>query len=268
VAGAGPKTMTTSNDWPGWTEMTAVFVHGALETDQLWERVLPLVDEDSIALRLPGHGCPRPEGFSATKDAYAMWLAAALGQVADPADLVGHGWGGLLVLRLVTALDVPVRSWVVDGAGAFHPDFVVSDTERIWQTPDEGERWMSTVRSAPPASPGGAAGRLALLGVPRAQAAAIGAAFDEVMSGCVLELARSAIPNAGSGWPARTGASGAGLVILPGADQFDRDDLAQEVAHDLGAQLRRLNGLGHCWMAEAPELAANVLIQFWSSLED
>jgi len=114
---------------------------------------------------------------------------------------------------------------------------------------------MSTVRLAPPASPGGAAGRLALLGVPSAQAAAMGAALDEVMSGCVLELARSAIPN------------GAGLVVVAGADQFDRDDLAREIGRDLGAQLQRLSGLGHCWMAEAPERAASVLIQFWSSLE-
>ncbi len=247
---------------------TAVFVHGALETDRLWDRVLPLLDTESVALRLPGHAAPRPDGFPATKDAYAAWLAGCVRQVTGPVDLVGHGWGGLLVLHTVTSLELPVRSWVVDEAGAFHPDFAVSAVERTWQTPGAGERWMSAVRAAPPASPGGAAGRLALLGVPSPQAAAIGAALDDTMSRCVLDLARSAIPNARYGWPVPAGpATGTGLVIVAGADPFDQNGLAQQVALDLSAPLRRLDGLGHYWMAEAPERAAAVLAQFWSSLE-
>lgn len=185
--------------------MTVVLVHGALETDRLWDRMLPLLETDCIALRLPGHAAPRPAGFAATKDAYAEWLTGAIRQVAGPVDAVGHGWGALLVLRTVTALQVPVRSWVVDNASAFHPDFAVRDLERIWQTPDAGERWMSAARGAPPTSPGGAAGRLALLGVPSLQAAIMGAALDDTMSACVLDLARSAIPNARSGWPLPVG---------------------------------------------------------------
>ena len=247
--------------------MTAVFVHGALETDSLWHRLLPLLDADSIALRLPGHASPRPAGFPATKDAYAAWLSKAVSQVAGPVDLIGHGWGGLLVLRVVTAMEVPVRSWAVDNASAFHPDFAVSEMERIWQTPGAGERWMSAVRAAPPTSPGGAAGRLAMLGVPSSQAAEIGAALDETMSRCVLDLARSAIPNARSGWPAAGRSNGAGVVIVAGADPFDQSGHAQQVACDLRAQLRRLDGLGHYWMAEVPERAAGVLTEFWSSLK-
>jgi pimeloyl-ACP methyl ester carboxylesterase len=247
--------------------MTAVFVHGALETDRIWDRVLPRLDADSVALRLPGHAGRRPEGFAATKDAYAAWLAEAISHMASPVDLVGHGWGGLLVLRTVTVLEVPVRSWAVDSAGAFHPDFAVSDLERIWQTPGAGERWMSATRAAPPTSPDGAAGRLALLGVPSLQAGQIGAALDETMSRCVLDLARSAIPNARSGWPVPAGsATGAGLVIVAGADPFDRDGFARQVACDLKAELRRLDGLGHYWMAEVPQRAAAVLAEFWSSL--
>jgi pimeloyl-ACP methyl ester carboxylesterase len=248
--------------------MTVVFVHGALETSRLWDRLLPLLDADSIALRLPGHAAPRPDGFPADKDAYAQWLAADIGQVPGPVDLVGHGWGALLVLRAVTALDVPVRSWVVDGASAFHPDFAVGDMERTWQTPGAGERWMSAVRAAPAVSPDGAVGRLALLGVPRPQAEAMGAALDDTMSRCVLDLARSAIPNARVGWPAPPGpARGTGLVVVAGADPFDQDSLAQRVALDLRAQARRLDGLGHYWMAESPERAAAALGQFWSSLK-
>lgn len=245
----------------------AVFVHGALETHRVWDRVLPLVNENPVALRLPGHGCGRPDGFAATKDGYATWLAGAIGQAAAPADLVGHGWGALLVLRVVTALHVPVRSWVVDSASAFHPDFAVCDMERIWQMPGAGERWMSAVRDAPATSPDGASGRLALMGVPMAQATAMGAVFDDTMARCVLDLARSAIPNARSGWPLRAdGGKAPGLIIVAGADPFDHEDMARQVAVDLGAQLQRLDGLGHYWMAEAPQRAASALIQFWSSL--
>lgn len=247
--------------------MTVVLVHGALETDRLWDRMLPLLETDCVALRLPGHAAPRPEGFAATKDAYAEWLAGVIRQAAGPVDVVGHGWGALLVLRAVTALRVPVRSWTVDNASAFHPDFAVCDPERIWQTPDAGERWMSAVCGARATSPGGASGRLALLGVPSVQAAAMGAALDDTMSACVLDLARSAVPNVRSGWPPPVGpASGAGLIVVAGADPFDQDGLARKVALDLGAQWRRLDGLGHYWMAEAPERAAAVLSQFWSSL--
>jgi pimeloyl-ACP methyl ester carboxylesterase len=248
--------------------MTAVFVHGVLETERLWDRMLPFVEGAAVVLQLPGHADPRPEGFAATKDAYAAWLAAAVGQLPGPVDLVGHGWGGLLALRAVTALRVPVRSWAVDCASAYHQDFAPSDPERIWQTPGAGERWMSAVRAAPALSPGGAAGRLALLGLPRLQAAAMGAALDETMSRCVLDLARSATPNARSGWPVPASPpTGAGLIVVAGADPFELDSLAQKVAVELRARLRRLDGLGHYWMAEAPKRAAAVLVQFWSALE-
>jgi Alpha/beta hydrolase family len=257
AARARSRTLGALTDLAGGEAMTAVFVHGALETGRLWDPLRPLLDTDSIAMRLPGHAAPRPDGFPADKDAYAQWLAADLGQVNGPVDLVGHGWGALCVLR-----------WAVDGASAFHPDFAVGEVERTWQTPGAGERWMSAVRAAPAVSPGGAVGRLALLGVPRPQAEAMGAALDDTMSRCVLDLARSAIPNARAGWPTPPGpARGAGLVIVAGADPFDQDGLAQKVARDLRAQARRLDGLGHYWMAESPKRAADALGQFWSSLE-
>ena len=184
-------------------------------------------------------------------------------------DLVGHGWGGLLVLRVVTAHGACpcAAGWSTTPVLSI-PDFAVSDMERTWQTPGAGERWMSAVRAAPPTSPGGAAGRLALLGVPSPQAAAIGAALDETMSRCVLDLARSAIPNARSGWPARRPCRTAPASLSwPAPTRSTRAACAQQVACDLRAQLRRLDGLGHYWMAEAPERAAGVLTEFWSSLK-
>ena len=90
--------------------MTAVFVHGLPETARIWDPLREVLGGDSIAVELPGFGVPRPAGFSATKDAYATWLADELGRVDGPIDLVGHDIGALLVLRVVTAFDVAARS--------------------------------------------------------------------------------------------------------------------------------------------------------------
>jgi pimeloyl-ACP methyl ester carboxylesterase len=58
--------------------MPAVFVHGLPETSRIWDSLRRTLDRDSIALALPGFGTDRPAGFTATKDAYAEWLADQL----------------------------------------------------------------------------------------------------------------------------------------------------------------------------------------------
>jgi hypothetical protein len=48
-------------------------------------------------------------------------------------------------------------------------------------------------------------------------------------------------------------------------DAWD-EAMSLEVAARLGADIARLDNLNHCWMAEAPEVAAPVFERFWSSL--
>jgi len=115
-----------------------VFVHGVPETGRIWDGVRELVP-GSISLDLPGFGCPTPEGFSATKDAYAEWLEQRLRRVDGPIDLVGHDWGALLTLRIASATSVPLRSWAADIASCYQPDYVWHAGARTWQTPGEGE---------------------------------------------------------------------------------------------------------------------------------
>ena len=55
-----------------------VFVHGVPETHRIWRKVQDRIDRPSVAVSLPGFGCPRPDGFAATKDAYVDWLVAQL----------------------------------------------------------------------------------------------------------------------------------------------------------------------------------------------
>lgn len=52
-----------------------VFVHGVPETAAIWTGVRAALDEESVALSLPGFGCPRPDGFAATKDDYRRLAA-------------------------------------------------------------------------------------------------------------------------------------------------------------------------------------------------
>src|SRR5687767_15804716 len=106
--------------------MPAVFVHGVPETHRLWDTVIAnLHRDDCVALQLPGFGCPLPSGFDPHKDVYVDWLISQIEAEEDPVDLVGHDWGGGLVLRLVSLRPDLVRSWTTDCAA-------VADVEFEW----------------------------------------------------------------------------------------------------------------------------------------
>ena len=248
--------------------MVAVFVHGVPETSAIWDGVRAHVDRDSVAVSLPGFANPRPAGFAATKDAYAEWLADELGRVDGPIDLVGHDWGALLVLRIATAFPpVALRSWVVDVADIFHPDFRWHPRARLLQTPGAGEDAMKSSRGALPDSPDSFANRLAGAGVPARQAEAMAAAHDETRSRCILDLYRSAVPNVAADWWADvTGPTrSAGLVLLL-LDPPEDEARSLDVARRLGAGTERMGDLEHCWMAEDPAGTAGVLRRFWAAV--
>ena len=130
--------------------MTAVFVHGVPETPAVWSGLLAALDRpDSAALWLPGFDGVRPEGFGATMDEYVAWLVAQLEALDDPADLVGHDWGGGFVVRVVSTRPELVRSWVTDAAGVGDPEFEWHDLARIWQAPQAGEDFWEQQLAVP-----------------------------------------------------------------------------------------------------------------------
>ena len=247
--------------------MTAVFVHGFPETKRIWDSLRRVLKRESIALALPGFGTPRPAGFTATKDTYAEYLADALSGIEKPIDLVGHDVGALISLRVATAFDVPLRSFVVDVAPIFHPKFDWPERVHRLQTPGVGEELLKSMREADPENPDSTAARLAGAGVPTDEARAIGVTHDETMSRSILDFYRSAVPNVGADWwkdvNAPTRSQGL-ILLLP--DPPEEEEMSLEVARRLGAQTARLDGLNHCWMAEAPEDVGAVLQRFWSSL--
>lgn len=248
--------------------MTVVFVHGLPETSQIWDPLREVLHRESIAVALPGFGVRRPEGFSGTKDAYAEWLAEELRAVEGPVDVVGHDIGALLVMRVVSGMDVPLRSWTVDVANIFHPQFVWPERMQKLQTPGVGEEMLTIMREAESNDLQSSASRLVGGGVPRDLARVIGAAHDEVMSQSILDFYRSAIPNVAAGWWDEIAGAprSRGLVLLL-PDPPEEEAMSLEVGERLGAEFARLDGLNHCWMAEAPETVAPVLERFWSSLD-
>lgn len=245
--------------------MPVALVHGVPETDRLWEPLRAhLRRDDVVALRLPGFGCPRPEGFAATKEAYVAWLADALAELGQsgPIDLVGHDWGGGLVVRLVSLHPELVRSWVTDAAALADPAYEWHENAKMFQTPELGEELL--------------AGLVALSGEEQAQTmAAFGApegrsqgltGIDQTMADCILALYRSAV-DVGTEWePGFKDVPRPGLVVVPSDDAFLPAANTRAAAARAGARLAELPGRGHWWMLEDPEQAAELLHDFWAGL--
>jgi pimeloyl-ACP methyl ester carboxylesterase len=243
--------------------VTVVFLHGVPETSAIWDGVRAQLGRRSIALALPGFGCPRPEGFGATKEEYTAWLVGELEQLEQPVDLVGHDWGALLTLRVATAHSGVVRSWAADMPAHFHNEYEWHPLAVEWQTPGRGESYLEAARQLPDAP------RVRWLDAQSTEeAATIIAALDETAYGCILDLYRSAVPNLHADWGAEAGRPtlAPGLVLLLGSVTEDFRRLDLDVAQQLGARTTSLDGLGHDWMLEDPAAGAAALTRFWRGL--
>ena len=246
--------------------MPAVFVHGVPETPAIWNALRShLQRDDVIALQLPGFGCPRPDGFGATKEEYVAWLVGELETIAPqgPIDLVGHDWGGGFVVRLVSTRADLVRSWVCDAAGLGDVNFEWHDFAKIWQTPGEGEQFYAD-NLAIAADERGAV--FEMFGVPHDAAIALGRPLDQTMADCILALYRSAL-DVGKEWaPDFHDIARPGRILVPSDDAFLSADLSRNSAKRTGASITELDGVGHWWMLQDPERGAKVLQEFWATL--
>ena len=246
--------------------MPVVLLHGVPETPALWGPLRAVLGRsDVLAPALPGFGRPLPEGFAAAKEDYVAWLVGELEacQDAGPVDLVGHDWGGLLVVRLVSTRPDLVRSWATDAAGGGSGAWRWHPLARIWQTPGAGEAW---VRDALASAPADRAGWFVDAGVPADDALRMAGWLDETMGAAILALYRSAV-DVGEEWtPAFRDVAAPGLALIPSDDPFGRVDRAKAGAAQSGAAVADLPGLGHWWMLQDPAHAATVLTQFWAAL--
>lgn len=241
-----------------------VFLHGVPETAAIWRKVRAAVDRPSTALSLPGFGCPRPDGFPATKDAYAEWLHGELDAVGEPVDLVGHDWGAILTYRIAATHPEVLRSWVADVGNTVHPSYQWHAFAQQWQTPGDGEAWVEA-QDAQPAEERAAGYQL--FGLDPEDAEEMAGAGDRTMGECILALYRSAVPNPAADWGPWSPSERPGLVLHPSDDPFSDAAMAAEVAEALGAGFTTMEGAGHFWPYQAPAVGAAALTSFWSSLD-
>ena len=245
--------------------MPVVLVHGVPETPAVWEPLRAhLSRTDVVVPQLPGFGCPRPDGFGATKEEYVAWLVGQLETLRDdgPIDLVGHDWGGGLTVRVVSTRPELVRSWVCDAAGIGDVEFEWHEFAKIWQTPGAGEDFFATQLAS---SPEERAAVFEMFGVPAEQAARL-TGVDQTMADCILALYRSAT-EVGKEWaPDFKDIPAPGAVLVPADDPFLSEERAKSAAANAGARVIPLPGVGHWWMLQDPARGAATLEQFWSSV--
>jgi len=237
--------------------MPAVFVHGVPDTHRVWTALLArLARKDVVALSLPGFGCPVPEAFDATKEAYVDWLLGELTRLSGPIDIVGHDWGGLLVTRAVSVRPQAVRSWAVGGA-PLDPDYEWHQAARAWQTPGMGERVMESL------TPGSLQQALVAAGVPAADAMETARHVDPTMKRCILALYRSAV-RVGMEWSDDLQrVTAPGLVLWGERDPYAAARFGARLAERAGARFVSFPGCSHWWQLERPADVADELRRFW-----
>ena len=247
--------------------MPIVLVHGNPETPAIWDEMRKhLHSKDVVALAPPGFGAPVPAGFNAHADEYRDWLAAEIGKLDGPVDLVGHDWGGGHVARIAMERPELIRSWAMDIAGCFDPEYVWHDAAQAWQTPGVGEQAVSGMVSAPLEAK---VAQFQSLGMSPDAAASCAAAANEDMGRCILALYRSAAQPRMAELGAEFSKAKAkpGLVIIATEDHYTGGEtLARRSAERAGAKVARLDGLGHWWMCQDPQRGAAALNEFYSSL--
>ena len=245
----------------------AVLVHGNPETAVAWSSLVDALGHDTlVALSPPGFGAPIPDGFGATADEHVTWLVGALEEMAEPVDLVGHDRGGGHGVRVAVERPDLLRSWAVDIAGCFAPDYVWHDLAQVWQTPGAGEQAVSTMVATAMAD---LAARDEAMGMARKAAWSVAEATDEAMGRCILARYRSAaqpyLATLGRQLP-RAGVR-LGLVIAAERDAYVGGvERARRAAEQAGARLVVRGGVGHWWMLQDPEAGAGVLRDLWGGL--
>ena len=239
--------------------MPVVFVHGVPDTQRVWNAVVSRLDRsDVVTLSLPGFGCALPGGFSATKEAYVDWLLGQLTAVSGPIDLVGHDWGGLLVVRSVSLRPDIVRSWAAGGA-PLDSEYKWHQAARAWQTPEVGERVMAGL------TPAALQSALVAAGVPAADATEAAGNVDATMKQSILTLYRSAV-HAGSEWENDLRRiSAPGLILWGEDDPYASVNFGARLAERARAKFVSFPGCSHWWQLERPAEVARELQSFWAA---
>lgn len=249
--------------------MTAkLFLHGVPDSPAIWRPLLTALDLGDTPVAVPAlHGFtgPLPEGFPATKEAYADWAigqAEALFATHGPIDIIGHDWGALIAQRVAMLRPDLLRSWAISNA-VIDPDYRGHRVARIWNTPILGEVFMALSR------PAKLADGLAAQGVPADIAAEEAVQWaNKDKRRAILKLYRSAKGLSFEHDWARDieKLPPAGTLIWGAEDPYVQLSVAQRFSANTGIALSVIGGAGHWAIAERPEEVAAALHQFWAAL--
>lgn len=116
-----------------------VLIHGAWHGSWCWDKVVPLLEKEGhtvIAPDLPGHGNDKPPITEITLQAYANRVCEVLDAQAEPAILVGHSMGGVVITQAAEYRPEKIRKLVYVTAfllqnGEFLLQYAEPDTDAL-----------------------------------------------------------------------------------------------------------------------------------------
>ena len=253
------------------SQSTKVFVHGNPETSAVWSLLVAELKSrgvnNIVLLTPPGFGAPTPTGWGGTMREYRDWLINELDNIDGPIDLVAHDWGAGYLYNAFATQPHIVRSWASDCIGMLHPDYIWHDGALRWQTPDIGEQIVAGMVAM---SDQDFADHFSSQGMTREIAVDVKSHVNDEFARCILTLYRSAAQPAlaAVGKLFTTAAPPNGLAIIAPNDHFAGtvEDM-HHVAQSVNATTATIDDAGHWWMCEQPVSAADLLVEFWESLE-
>ncbi len=240
--------------------MPAVFIHGVPDTHRVWQPIVTsLKRQDVLTPALPGFDSPLPTNFASTKEEYVDWIIQYIQTLGEPVDLVGHDWGCILVARVASLRPDLVRSWAA-GSGPISPNYEWHPNAKIWQTPEEGERWMQNLK------PDDLVDFMVSADLPRDRASEAVSHMDDRMKESILRLYRSAL-TVGAEWqPDLEHATSPGLVFWGEKDAACPVAFAAEMGRDTHSKRVLTLNANHWVIVERSTEIAAALKEHWASL--
>ena len=241
-------------------------VHGNPETPAVWDHLAPSLEaagRDPVRLSPPGFGAAVPPGFQVTLAGYRNWLIGELERLGEPADVLGHDWGGVFVILAVIDRPDLFRSWASDSVGVLHPGYAWHELAQMWQTPQAGEAWVKRTLDAPRTE---WASQLASRGMAAPIAEKVAPGFDAAMGRCILELYRAArqpvMAELGRDLAAAARRPGLG-IIARGDGNVGTLDQRLEACRTAAAATVEIDA-GHWWMTGGDQGAVlSALTDLW-----
>lgn len=142
--------------------MTYLLIHGGASTGRFWDRLVPHLDAEALAIDMPGrNGKPGDLGtLSVDREVASIVADVDAAGIADPVVVVAHSSGGLDVPGVVAALGDRVRHVVLSAAlvppeGGMGIDCMKAKHREglVWAVGEAEKQGTPIITGGPPADP-------------------------------------------------------------------------------------------------------------------